>query len=289
MHAKDTQANMAKNAPRKWYVVWAGRSPGIYPDWSSCKLQTDGFPGARFKSFNSQAEAEAAFGSKPAASASARSATSRATPAQAKSGLPTLSKLQIGKVAANVKIFVDGGCNPNPGEAGSGVAVYKHDVLSSLWYGRYQPKGTNNTAELAALHFGLVLAGEAINKGLSAAVFADSSYAINCITQWAAGWEKKGWKRKAGEIQNLEQIQEIYAVYLQMKDKVEVHHVNGHIGIEGNELADRMSLLAVDELEVGWRRYPEPIIIDDVLALRADAAKGWSYKAGPASKASSLS
>lgn len=268
---------MSKNAPRKWYVVWAGRGPGIYQDWASCKSQTDGFPGARFKSFSSQAEAEAAFGSKPTASPSGRPASSRATPGRAKSGLTTLSKHQIGKVEADVKIFVDGGCNPNPGEAGSGAAVYKHGVLSSLWYGRYRPKGTNNTAELAALHYGLVLAGEAINKGLSAAVFADSEYAIKCITQYAAGWESMGWKRKAGDIKNLEQIQEIYTVYLQMKDKVEVHHVNGHIGIEGNELADRMSLLAVNEIEVGWRRYPEPIIIDDVLGMRADTAKSWSY------------
>lgn len=268
---------MAKNAARKWYVVWAGRCPGIYQDWASCQLQTDGFPGARFKGFTSQAEAEAAFGQKPAASTSARPATSRANPGRAKSGLTTLSKHQIGKVEADVKIFVDGGSKPNPGEAGSGVAVYTKGVLSSLWYGRYQPMGTNNTAELAALHYGLVLAGEAIKKGLSAAVFADSSYAIDCITKWAAGWEEKGWKRKKdGDIRNLEQIQEIYAVYLQLKDKVEVHHVNGHIGIEGNELADRMSSLAVDELEVGWGRYPEPIIIDDVLAMRADAATSGS-------------
>lgn len=289
MHAKDIQANMAKTASRKWYVVWAGRCPGIYLDWASCKLQTDGFPGASYKGFTSQAEAEAALRSKPATGTSARPATSRANPGQAKSGLTTLSKHQIEKVEADVKIFVDGGCNPNPGEAGSGVSVYTNGVLSSLWYGRYQPTGTNNTAELAALHYGLVLAGEAIQKDLSAAVFADSSYAINCITQWAAGWEKKGWKRKAGDILNLEQIQEIYAVYLQIKDKVEVHHVNGHIGIEGNELADRMSLLAVDELEAGWHRYPEPIIIDDVLAMRADAAQGLNYKPRSTSKASSLS
>ncbi|WP_211489477.1 hypothetical protein, partial [Escherichia coli] len=64
---------------------------------------------------------------------------------------------------------------------------------------------------------------------------------------------------------------------------------NGHIGIEGNELADRMSLLAVDELEAGWHRYPEPIIIDDVLAMRADAAQGLNYKPRSTSKASSLS
>jgi len=279
---------MAKNAPRKWYVVWKGRSPGIYQDWGSCKLQTDGFPGARFKSYLSQAEAETAFGSKPTAGTSTRPAP-HTTPVKAKSGLTTLSKRQIGEVGAAVKIFVDGGCNPNPGEAGSGVAVYTNGVLSSLWYGRYQPAGTNNTAELAALHYGLVLASEAIKKGLSAAIFADSGYAIQCITQWAVGWEKKGWKRKAGDIKNLEQIQEIYAVYLQIKDKVEVHHVNGHIGVEGNELADRMSLLAVDEIEAGWRRYPEPIVIDDVLAMRADAPKGWSYKTGVTPEASNVS
>ncbi|WP_085593143.1 viroplasmin family protein [Pseudomonas sp. B14(2017)] len=280
---------MAKTASRKWYVVWAGRCPGIYQDWASCQSQTDGFPGARFKSFTSQAEAEAAFGANPAASTSARPAITRATTNPTKSVLTTQSKLQIRKVEADVEIFVDGGCNPNPGEAGSGAAVYKHGVLSSLWYGRYQPEGTNNTAELAALHYGLVLAGEATKKGLSAAVFADSSYAINCITQWAVGWEKKGWIRKDGDIKNLEQIQEIYAVYLQIKDKVEVHHVNGHIGIEGNELADRMSLLAVDELETGWRPYPEPIIIDEVLALRADSTKGLRHKPRPTSKPGSSS
>ncbi|WJM54471.1 ribonuclease H family protein [Pseudomonas asiatica] len=280
---------MAKTASRKWYVVWAGRCPGIYQNWASCQSQTDGFPGARFKSFTSQAEAEAAFGANSAASTSARQATTRATTTPIKSVLTTQSKLQIRKVEADVKIFVDGACNPNPGEAGSGAAVYEHGVLTSLWYGRYQPQGTNNTAELAALHYGLVLAGEATKKGHSAAVFADSSYAINCITQWAAGWEKKGWTRKHGDIQNLEQIQEIYAVYLQIKDKVEVHHVNGHIGIEGNELADRMSLLAVDELQAGWCRHPEPIIIDDVLAMRADSTKDKSHKPRCSTKASSPS
>lgn len=281
---------MAKKAPRKWYVVWAGRSPGIYQDWASCQLQTDGFPGARHKSFTSQAEAEAAFGLTPSASASARPTAGRAASAQVKSGPITLSKREIEKLEADVHIFADGGCNPNPGEAGSGVAVYRHGVLSSLWYGRYQPMGTNNTAELAALHFGLVLADKAIKQGLSVAVLADSAYAIKCITEWAEGWEKKGWKRKKDvDVMNLEQVQEGYAVYLPIKDKVKVYHVKGHSGVEGNELADRMCLVAVEEFEAGWRRYPEPVIIDDVLAMRADTGRSWSHKTGLTSKASSLS
>jgi viroplasmin and RNaseH domain-containing protein len=35
----------------KYYVVFAGRSPGVYETWEECKAQVDKFPGARFKSF----------------------------------------------------------------------------------------------------------------------------------------------------------------------------------------------------------------------------------------------
>lgn len=50
---------------RKFYVVWAGHSPGVYDSWEECKLQTDNFPGARFKSFNSQEEAVMAYRGDP--------------------------------------------------------------------------------------------------------------------------------------------------------------------------------------------------------------------------------
>ncbi len=46
---------------RKFYVVWNGFSPGIYDSWEECKQQTDGFPGAKYKSFDSQDEATEAF------------------------------------------------------------------------------------------------------------------------------------------------------------------------------------------------------------------------------------
>lgn len=45
----------------KFYVVWSGREPGIYRTWHECQKQTDGFPGARYKSFKTQSEAEKAF------------------------------------------------------------------------------------------------------------------------------------------------------------------------------------------------------------------------------------
>lgn len=50
---------------RKFYVVWAGHSPGVYDSWEECKLQTDNFPGARFKSFDSQEDAVMAYRGDP--------------------------------------------------------------------------------------------------------------------------------------------------------------------------------------------------------------------------------
>eukprot|EP00594_Rhizosolenia_setigera_P002045 CAMPEP_0178946722 /NCGR_PEP_ID=MMETSP0789-20121207/4444_1 /TAXON_ID=3005 /ORGANISM="Rhizosolenia setigera, Strain CCMP 1694" /LENGTH=298 /DNA_ID=CAMNT_0020626747 /DNA_START=45 /DNA_END=941 /DNA_ORIENTATION=+ len=38
-------------APKKYYAVAIGTKPGIYPTWDECKKQTDGFKGAKFKSF----------------------------------------------------------------------------------------------------------------------------------------------------------------------------------------------------------------------------------------------
>jgi ribonuclease HI len=47
---------------KKAYVVWEGKKPGVYHTWSETKAQTDGFPGAKFKGFDSLEAANAAFG-----------------------------------------------------------------------------------------------------------------------------------------------------------------------------------------------------------------------------------
>ncbi|MCD8027398.1 MAG: viroplasmin family protein, partial [Erysipelotrichaceae bacterium] len=46
----------------KYYAVKVGRAPGIYNNWDECQLQTDKYPGAIFKKFNSKQEAEAYLG-----------------------------------------------------------------------------------------------------------------------------------------------------------------------------------------------------------------------------------
>ena len=32
---------------QKFYVVWAGVTPGIYRTWTECQLQTKGYAGAK--------------------------------------------------------------------------------------------------------------------------------------------------------------------------------------------------------------------------------------------------
>jgi ribonuclease HI len=48
-------------AKQKYYVVWKGRSSGVFNTWEACSAQVTGFTGAEYKSFASLAEAKAAF------------------------------------------------------------------------------------------------------------------------------------------------------------------------------------------------------------------------------------
>ncbi len=251
---------------QKYYVVWHGRESGIFKDWPSCKRQIEHFPGARYKSFKTMQEAEDAFRGSPGTTSTnpQRVATFKKAP-----GVKTYSAAEIKQIQVDTKIYTDGGCEPNPGKAGSGLAVYRNEQLAELWYGLYNPKGTNNTAELNALHQALNIAGQELKDQRSVVIFCDSKYAIQCITQWAAGWQKKGWKKAGGEIKNLALIQEMFALYQRLKNDVNILHVNGHIGIEGNELADRMSILAIEEEQHEFILFQGEMDINAILAKRA--------------------
>ena len=260
---------------KKFYVVWKGRETGIFTDWATCKKQVDQFPGARYKSFPNQAEAEAAFNgtsSSTSSNSTSSSSTSKSSAPRKKSSgntVKTYTAKEIDAMNIDTKIFTDGGCDPNPGKAGSGIAVYRSDTLAELWYGLYNPNGTNNTAELHALHQALMMAENEVKNGTSVAIYCDSKYSIQCVTQWAVNWQKKGWKKQGGEIKNLELIKSLFALHQTLKDDIQVLHVNGHVGVEGNELADRMSILAIDRKDLDFLQYTGELDVRGLLAMRA--------------------
>jgi ribonuclease HI len=249
---------------QKYYVVWAGRQTGVFTDWPTTQRAVIGYAGARYKSFPTRAEAEQAFHDRgvedrPAPSSRAQSVR---TPSGERRAAHTAHRF-------DVSIYCDGACEPNPGNAGSGVVVYRAGQLAQLWFGLYNPMGTNNTAELNALYHALRMAETEIDTGNSVEVCSDSAYSINCIRSWAPGWEKKGWKKPGGEIKNLEIIQDCYAIYRGIKGELNLTHVAGHVGTEGNELADRMAMLGAQRKVKELRLYRETMDIPTLLKMRA--------------------
>ena len=247
---------------KKFYVVWTGRRTGVFTEWSEAQPLVDKFTGARFKSFPTRAEAEAAFrAGRPRTASRPRKTAVKETVDGAES---SPSEDQV----TQLRIYCDGACEPNPGEAGSGIVVYEEGALTQLWYGLYNPKGTNNTAELNALHHALLMAEQAILAGQSVEVLSDSKYAINCISVWAPGWEKRGWRKADGEIRNLDLIKASYELYNRIKAEAKLSHVSAHVGTEGNELADRMAMFAVQSKQKELKRFEGEINIPAILRMR---------------------
>jgi ribonuclease HI len=248
---------------QKFYVVWSGRQTGVFTDWASTQRAVEKYAGARFKSFATRAEAEQAlargYASIPAKTAGRQKVSSPA------------SERRATHIAHHfdVSIYCDGACEPNPGNAGSGIVVYRFGKLAELWYGLYNPMGTNNTAELNALYHALRMAEAEIKTGNTVEVCSDSAYSINCIRIWAATWEKKGWKKSGGEIKNLKVIQDCYAIYRRIKNNLTLTHVAAHVGTEGNELADRMAMLGAQSKEKELRLYQETMDVPTLLKMRA--------------------
>lgn len=169
----------------------------------------------------------------------------------------------------DVTIYCDGGCTPNPGKSGSGVAIYRAGKISELWYGLYEDMGTNNTAELNALYSSLLIAKREREAGNKVDIKCDSMYSINCISVWAKGWEAKGWKKKGGEIKNLDIIKKSYYLYEDLKENIKLSHIKAHAGIEGNELADRMTVYAREMKDEEFVQYTHNIDVQSILNMRS--------------------
>jgi len=158
------------------------------------------------------------------------------------------------KISNILSIYCDGACLNNPGKSGSGLSIYSNNNKQPiLLYGDYKELGTNNTAELNALYKALIIASE--SEATNITIFSDSQYSIDCITKWAYGWKNKSWTKKGGEIKNLEIIKISHELYDTIKNKITVKHVKGHSGIEGNELADRMAMMAISSMNNEYIEY----------------------------------
>lgn len=161
-------------AHRKFYVVWAGNSPGIYDSWEECKAQVENFPGARYKSFSSQDEATAAYRGDPSTEMYAlRAIASRSTQIINYSSFP--------EIKTNA-IAVDAACAGNPGkmeyrgvEVGTGKEIFHVGPFDD---------GTNNIGEFLALVHALALCQK--NGDTTTPIYSDSRTAQSWIKRKTA-------------------------------------------------------------------------------------------------------
>lgn len=140
-----------------------------------------------------------------------------------------------------VQIYTDGGCKGNPGPGGWGAILHYGDVKKEI-YGS-EPETTNNRMELKAAIEALSL----LKRPCEVELTTDSQYLRQGITQWIHNWKKKGWKTADKKpVKNKD-------LWLALDEQVQIHQVNwkwvkGHAGHPGNERADELANIAIDEL-----------------------------------------
>lgn len=142
---------------------------------------------------------------------------------------------------ADITVFTDGACRGNPGPGGWGAVLESGRHRKELKGGELQT--TNNRMELTAA----IRALESLKRPSEVNLYTDSQYVRRGITEWLQNWKKRGW-RTAGKkpVKNVDLWQQLEQ--LARQHTVHWHWVKGHSGHAGNERADRLANLAIDEL-----------------------------------------
>lgn len=136
-----------------------------------------------------------------------------------------------------LRVFTDGACSGNPGPGGWAWASSPTHFGSGG-----EPDTTNNRMELTA-----VLQALEANPG-PLVVVMDSTYVKDGLESWHKGWERNGWKTKAGQpVKNREIWEPLVALAKARAHEVRFEWVKGHSGDAMNDLVD---LLAVEQRDL---------------------------------------
>ena len=158
---------------QKFYVVWNGAEDGVYTSWDACREAVEGFSGAKYQSFKTEAEAEEAYEMGYEAWKEHKKELGMrneelgiGTNSATEHSIPHSSFLIPNSSEA---IAVDAACSGNPGKM-EYRGVYLRTGKEIFHYGPVW--GTNNIGEFLAIVHGLALLKQ---KGLDTMpIYSDS-------------------------------------------------------------------------------------------------------------------
>ena len=160
-------------------------------------------------------------------------------------------------------VFTDGAAKGNPGPGGFGVVIVTPD-RQVVELGGGSPHTTNNKMELG----GAIAALEHLaDQPGPIAIYTDSTYVIQGITQWVWGWRRRGWKTATGtDVLNRDLWERLWDLLAaRPRGDVEWRWVRGHVGTPGNERADAISVAFALQQPADLYRgaldgYPIPVL-----------------------------
>ena len=143
----------------------------------------------------------------------------------------------------HIEIFTDGACKGNPGPGGWGVFLRfgKHEKKLSGG----EPLTTNNRMELTAA----IEALNVLKEPCSITLHTDSTYVKDGITKWIENWKKNGWRTAAKKpVKNSDLWQDLDEAVI--RHNISWKWVKGHNGDEGNERADELANIGLNNYRV---------------------------------------
>jgi ribonuclease HI len=133
-----------------------------------------------------------------------------------------------------INVYCDGSMTPSFG-MGCGVYIENSPLeYNSIMYKPNEPKHTSPRAELLALYYALQYAS---NVQGHVHIYSDNEYAVKTFNVYYPKWLQEGFGKKA----HLDIITPMYEYYISQNGRITITHVYGHIGIDGNEKADKLA------------------------------------------------
>ena len=132
---------------------------------------------------------------------------------------------------------------PTPGGAGGLVELRRigeHEVVRRDYFVSASDT-TNNRMALRSAIVALELLG-ASGHALRMDFVSDSNYLVQGMTEWVWAWRARGWRRKGGEVENIDLWQRL--VELAEQHEVKWTWVRGHAGHPRNEYANHLATSA---------------------------------------------